>query len=859
MWIGAELPQELVSAHQSGDLVIFVGAGASIAPPSNLPDFRGLAEAIAADAGVAFGKDDPLDVVLGKADAPANMDVHQRVAERIDDPASRPNRLHRAIGKLAKAGPVVRVVTTNYDRHLSKVLGRKVPEYRAPALPLGDDFEGIVYLHGTLGQDPRHLIATDEDFGAAYLLDGWAVRFLERMFRRYTVLFVGYSHNDFAMTYLGRALPPSTRRFALTEDTAGQAEHWRRFRVVPVPYPNPDKKHTQLPIMIGEWAELAGMSLLDHRRRVAQLTAGSPTGIPEEDSYLEDVLADEDKSKFFAEYARGPHWLAWATERTEFKRLFHRNSSPSPLAGWFAEHYVADESLSQKALEALENCGGRLGPHLWSAIGRRLHTIRSPRPPWLARWLVLLIRDDPGGYDWLEYALAASRLPADRDVALMLFAHLTTPSIDFHHPRRPRLGASFELTIRGDVDSLLDTWSTVFVPELPQTAAEVLAIADAQLRQAYRLTSATYPGRFWDLESRQRFAIEPHAQNSFHRPLDILIDACRDSVKALLDSGSAAAVQQLNAWEAEDHELPRRLAVHGWTHRGDVTATAKLEWLRERGWLLEHGLWHEIAVLIQETAGAADMAVLEGLISDVGKASADAATEHEKANVLAWIARHAAELKSAATAAYPDFRPGKYPDFHRWSEGGFVPDRPPTTVPDLHARIDADPVAAIAYLKQFETKGWSYDETSWDDASRLLRQTVAEHPRDGFALIGAGDEAISGAVVRGWSEAALDAATAEEVVRRLDGATHAREVAAMLSGFGRSSEGATVWRDVPGGRDLADRTWRRWTANPPRNEIVIGSAGPSTSPEAGSPSSGCMSSRPNGKPAPTAGRDCRPR
>ena len=53
--------------------------------------------------------------------------------------------------------------------------------------------------------ESRHLIVTDKDFGRAYLRDAWAARFLERMFASFTVLFIGYSHDDVVMRYLARA------------------------------------------------------------------------------------------------------------------------------------------------------------------------------------------------------------------------------------------------------------------------------------------------------------------------------------------------------------------------------------------------------------------------------------------------------------------------------------------------------------------------------------------------------------------------------------------------------------------------------------------------------------------------------
>ena len=49
-----DLPAELVSAQADGRLVLFVGAGASVPAPSNLPTFRELAQRIADDSQVPY-------------------------------------------------------------------------------------------------------------------------------------------------------------------------------------------------------------------------------------------------------------------------------------------------------------------------------------------------------------------------------------------------------------------------------------------------------------------------------------------------------------------------------------------------------------------------------------------------------------------------------------------------------------------------------------------------------------------------------------------------------------------------------------------------------------------------------------
>jgi hypothetical protein len=47
MWFGdVEMPRELANAQEAGQLVIFVGAGASIGHPSDLPSFGRLTEII---------------------------------------------------------------------------------------------------------------------------------------------------------------------------------------------------------------------------------------------------------------------------------------------------------------------------------------------------------------------------------------------------------------------------------------------------------------------------------------------------------------------------------------------------------------------------------------------------------------------------------------------------------------------------------------------------------------------------------------------------------------------------------------------------------------------------------------------
>jgi SIR2-like domain len=215
-----DFPSKLVESRTAGNLVVFAGAGVSIPPPSNLPDFKKLAIELA-QSSKTLEKGEPLDRFLGRLDP--ELRIHEHTRDRLRRPDSKPNPLHFSLLKLFGGASTVRLVTTNFDHHFAEAAAElwsgESPEiFAAPALPAGGDFLGLVHLHGSVTRDPKRMVLTDVDFGKAYLTEGWARRFLLEMFSKYAVIFVGYSHNDPVMHYLARGLPSSTEdtRFALT-------------------------------------------------------------------------------------------------------------------------------------------------------------------------------------------------------------------------------------------------------------------------------------------------------------------------------------------------------------------------------------------------------------------------------------------------------------------------------------------------------------------------------------------------------------------------------------------------------------------------------------------------------------------
>jgi Domain of unknown function (DUF4020)/SIR2-like domain len=141
-----------------------------------------------------------VDHFLGRA-KDAGVHIHERVRHILSDARSTPNLLHTTLLRLFRSCSDVRLVTTNFDPHFitaAKTVfstGDELELYYAPALSVGNSFAGIVHLHGSVTKQADRMVLTDSDFGAAYLTEGWATRFLQRLFAHNVVMFIGYVYS----------------------------------------------------------------------------------------------------------------------------------------------------------------------------------------------------------------------------------------------------------------------------------------------------------------------------------------------------------------------------------------------------------------------------------------------------------------------------------------------------------------------------------------------------------------------------------------------------------------------------------------------------------------------------------------
>lgn len=826
MYLGdVDLPAKLIEAHASGNLVIFVGAGASMAPPSSLPNFKDLVKQIRDEGNLAavITDDDldeqPLEEILGKINDEHKIDVHRRIREISSRNSSRPAPLHKAIVNLACSN-TARLITTNYDRHLATLLDERGDheQYLAPALPMGDDFTGLVYIHTHVDQNPRRLVATDEDFGKAYLNDAWAARFLDRMFLRYPVLFVGYSHNDTIMKYLARGLGGrSERRYAFTasdDDTA----FWRRLGITPIICPHGDQPKT-----LSAWATRSSEGLMGSRSRVKDLVANQdPSPVPEAVSYLETVLGDTDMVRFFCEYARGPAWLQWVESRPQFATLFHPSPNVDPeitryLATWFADNYVNDDEVSDAAFQIVADVGGHLGSDVLFYVGRQLAHATTPLSERMRRWLLVIANNRDNRYtaSFLGSVLNASSMRDDPDTALFVLDYLSEPMILPARGYSTLLATTFSPSMRDSDRALRDLWQKTYRSSLNAYAPQFIDIVERHIRRAdLQLATSSDSDRRLPSDWRPSISV---ADDDLDRPLGFLVDVARDCIDHLSTADASAAAARIDAWANSDVTLLKRLAVYAWTIRSDKSETDKLRWLLDSNWLQVRDLRSETTNLVITTSPAADIDCLSALVEDIRAHSDDEPhAPHRAHNLLAMIAdvaEHAVvtDALSAVAEAHPEVivsPPEPPPSGAIWAAA------PPSDKAGLHQSLTDELGATSAALVACASavSNWD-DERRWDSLAGAIAAVSQEWPNLALGLldaIGSGNSLIDEAIVRGLAGSAPPAEDVPLILMRvseLQLQPILDWVTAMLGGFGSGGTESMKWHEIEESEVLAKRCW----------------------------------------------------
>jgi hypothetical protein len=356
---GPFVPDELIQDLEDDRVVLFCGAGISM--DAGLPSYKGLVTQVFEEMGAALpARRDQVwhwpDRMLGQLEAHSQPgEVRRAVAALL---SRAPARLdyHRALLRLARMNSArgLRLVTTNFDTYFEQAdpdLRFAAEFHSGPALPIprndrGASWRSVAYLHGRLEPPPHpndHLVLTSADFGRAYLTEGWAARFVTRLFTEFTVLFVGYSLDDPVLRYMTDAFAAeaaSARRrssrppaYIFVPHTAADPASWQARGLEPIIY-HAGRQHRRLRETLVAWAAARDDWLSSTTAILRRFGQREPS-----------ALAPSDASN-----------VVWAVSGRPGDNGFGAKTfaelHPRPVIGWLAE-FARREEEARVAHEAL--------------------------------------------------------------------------------------------------------------------------------------------------------------------------------------------------------------------------------------------------------------------------------------------------------------------------------------------------------------------------------------------------------------------------------------------------------------------------------------------------------------------------
>lgn len=819
-----DIPQDLVSAHASGQVVFFVGAGASIPAPTGLPRFVELTQTIASLAGVDPPTPEELkepDVYLGRLDADPTVDVH-RLVEREIRRKRRRNRLHDALAVLAAAPGSPRIVTTNYDDHLHRAFDAqrvKHTVFEAPALPDGNDFVGLVHLHGRVGQPSRRLVVTDADFGTAYITRGWAPAFLRDVFASFVVC---YSHEDRMMDYLAKGLPSNARpRYIVTD--VPDPERWDRLHITPVPYPAGE--HVRVVDVFEQWAAWARDTPYDRAGRIRRLASPAPPADPDDQDFLAASVSDPTLAREVCGIARGEEWVDWMTQRAPFRALVGDPNTDvavearQQVAFWVADQAASTEEQSNRVYDAVTSSTETLDPLLVPAILDRVATddvAESIRSVWL-RWA--LSRADIGARGRFELELLwASHIQLSWRDAMLLVDYLANTWTPEH---RSKFGWSGAPALR--LEFGLGEGIRRLQPAPDNDALrELLNWLTAYFEQAHRRVAGH--GREYDGWSYARSSIAPHGQDRFsaHKAENVLIDLARDALADARVRAPETADTVARAWLASSAPLLQRLALHDLA-TAEPDPDRQVAVLSRRDLFVARGMRHEMYEVLAAAAPRLTDDRFAALVAQISQLTAPAMLDGSGApderrrdrivyDVLHWLARcrpggsTSAEI-SEVQSRHPEWLEDDHPDFARFMTSGSttIEDEWPWRPDEFHTMVLVDALAALDQLRAHPPRE---SEAGWWGAGNMLVRVVEKWPEDGFSLWPEANPRERGCIITGWATAPMSDDQIDRVARNLaavDLQGLDREVTRLLRPWTNDQTIADRWVRRDDGRALARR------------------------------------------------------
>jgi len=631
---GPDIPIDILQAQEEGSLVFFCGAGVSFA--AKLPGFKGLVELVYESAGEEKNRQEKREFAASNYDRVLGLlenrlqpgIVRSTIISSLSLTTFSNLKTHNALLILAKNKKgAYRLVTTNFDQGFILAGADEDEVDFAPKLPVPKDskWNSLVHLHGLIrssDSEGENLIVTSADFGAAYLTEGWASRFVTELFQRFTVLFIGYSIEDPVMRYVLDALAADRSKgdqiheaYVLAGYKGVQKneieEEWHSRSVIPILY-NQRSNHSALHRSLDAWANVArdGLSGKKHLiTRHARTTPKSPFG--EEVSQVCWALRENDgtTARHFANLDPTPsiEWLEileteglLAHTYSDDQKLLavplvdHGNitANPSPLhpvtkalAGWIVKHLETDQ-----VVQWILKSGRTLHPEFQNEVRFRLGRDKI-REPYRLFWQIFtsgVVHSYRHQWSPLFEVDLVDRLKAGewnllikeeiRQALVPLLSLGDNWGYIFGDGTKKQAAELEELTLSNSIDLSIELRlgrrADYFVEQLRKIENKDQILSDLSFDSTdlleYSLHLLEFVGRVSEGEDYSYISmpsISPHPQNHSQDSWTTLIELVRDSWLSLLKSDAARAKKLVELWKDKKYPLFIRLVLFAMTHQ----------------------------------------------------------------------------------------------------------------------------------------------------------------------------------------------------------------------------------------------------------------------------------------------------
>ncbi len=860
----------ILDAIRDQKLVIFAGAGVSMGSPADLPSFYKLAQSISNGTGTNLEKKEPIDKFLGRLKH-ENIDVHQLASKHLLKPDSAPTELHINLLKLFRGQEAVRIVTTNFDLHFESaaqiVYEQPINVFRAPALPLGRNFSGLVHIHGALTH-PSEMVLTDSDFGRGYLTEGWARRFLLDVFRTYTVLFVGYSHDDVVMNYLARALPTEgyAGRFALTE-TEG---NWSLLGISPILFKKGRRgknQYRELYEGLRLLSARARRGVIDWKTQLGLIGNGPPPIEEEQIDEVEHALKDLSTTRFLLDAASHPEWPKWLNTRKKIESLFDHNSLDEReklLSNWMAEKFAVTYPDILFGIIASHNMN--INQIFWfnlcQVISEESNSISDKH---LARWVSVLLACAPRNLDGDALGWLAKRCFLQSNIALVTEIYLfmascqlkIKPAFDWSEADKEIKEIRFDVETSSHIDhfNINEIWTNYLKLNLDAVSRYLLSGVVRHLEEYYEtLRNWDKAGGDWDLQSYRRSAIEAHDQDQFPEAIDVIIDSARDSLTSLAGYNYGLMLAWVEQLVLSKVPLIRRIALNAHTEHCKASPDIKLKWILKHFDLFSLNEYHEIYSALKAVYPLSSKVTRQKVIKiitshkqpDYENRTAEERTARAHFDWLSWLNLSdpkcvlVQEKLDPIFKAYPEWRLSKRPDLLHWHSSVFSGPRSPLTVEELLA------VPALSRIDELMSfKGDWFDGPDRGGLLSAIQEACKQNISWAFELIeylksnSLWDSDIWPSILRGLRDNNLNPEDWETLLLTLESEvlfdSNANEIAGLIYGLVKdggkpfsldlldhaNSVALKLWLSLPKeSEDGETRDWLSTAINRPAGVIV---------------------------------------